>query len=127
MDNGYTTLNIEREYHFYENIGKYAQFKAGWDDWLPGGEDPGDPMNGDYGQYSDNQYLYSSMRRDANKYLHMAGYFASAVVFNHVISALDAGLNIKLHNKNDHLSVFALPSVDINNYPGIFAGVTINF
>ncbi|HDR04564.1 MAG TPA: hypothetical protein ENN84_04890 [Candidatus Marinimicrobia bacterium] len=88
-DNSY---DIVREYHFYENISKYKQFKQGWDDYEQYKNDP------DYAnsikRSSPNQETYAQMRYDANIFLKRSGYFATAILFNHVVAAMDAGLRI---------------------------------
>ncbi len=93
------SYDIVKEYHFYENIGKYKQFKQGWDDYEQYKNDP-DYAN-TINRSSPNQENYSQMRYDANIYLKRSGYFATAVLFNHVVSALDAGFRIHRKGKQD--------------------------
>jgi hypothetical protein len=97
--------DIVKEYHFYENIGKYKQFKQGWDDYEAYKNDP-DYAN-TISRSSPNQENYTQMRYDANIYLKRSGYFASALLFNHVISAMDAGLRI--HRKAGQNDISILP------------------
>lgn len=128
MENGYTDIVAERDYHFYENIGKYSQFKAGWDDWVAGGEDPGDPLNGVYGSYSDNQYAYSSMRANANVFLKAGNYIATAIIFNHLASAIQAGISAgKLNSNGTSLAVHSMPIVTAQGHIGYGAGLTLSF
>ncbi len=76
--------SIDAEYHYYENIGKYKQFKQGWDDY------GADPDFETLRRASPDQEHYSLMRQDANSYLKMAEYMSTAIMFNHLVSAIDA-------------------------------------
>ncbi len=127
--NGYTHITIQKDYHFYENIGKYEQFKAGWDDWTPGGEDPGDPLNGITPKYSDNQYTYSGMRRTANNFYRIGGYFGTALFFNHFISAIDAGFRIKKLHENGEIGckLYTAPMIGSSEAIGFQAGIALSF
>ena len=129
IDDGYYELYILKDYHFYENIGKYQQFKQGWDDWYPGSEDPGDPLNGIDGKYSDNQYEYASMRLAANKLLDYATYTGTAIFLNHFISAMDAGFRIKKHNENQDilLTLHTAPLLQRSGAVGIQTGINVRF
>lgn len=128
MENGYSSVVAERDYHFYENIGKYSQFKAGWDDWVAGGEDPGDPLNGIYGSYSDNQYTYSGMRANANVFLKAGNYIITAVICNHLTSAIQAGIVAgKLNSNGTSLAVHSMPIVTTQGHIGYGAGLTLSF
>jgi len=73
---------------YYENIGKYDQFNIGWDDANEGGT-----------RDSANREAYDFMRADANDHYNSATLFASAVILNHVISALDAAWTTNRYNK----------------------------
>lgn len=100
--------NIEyvelRDWDFYEGIGKYDQFVAGWDDaksnWeiiqkkIKNGEDELIVM-------TPNKQYYLNLRNDSNILYKNAKFAASALLFNHIFSALDALWNA---NKNKELS-----------------------
>jgi len=100
--------NIEyleiRDWDFYEGIGKYDQFVAGWDDassdWkiieknIKDGDDELIVM-------TPNKRHYLDLRNDSNVLYRNAKFAISAIVFNHVFSALDALWN---SNKNKELS-----------------------
>ncbi len=100
--------NIEyvelRDWDFYEGIGKYDQFVAGWDDaksnWkivqkkITDGEDELIVM-------TPNKQHYLQLRNDSNVLYKNAKFAASALLFNHIFSALDALWNA---NKNKELS-----------------------
>jgi hypothetical protein len=66
---------------YYENIGKYDQFNAGWDDSKSGQARQRD---------SERREIYTRMRRDANDQFKTATLGATVVLFNHILSALDA-------------------------------------
>lgn len=129
INDGYTNMAIMKDYHFYENIGKYQQFKQGWDDWYPGSEDSGDPLNGIIGRYSDNQYDYAGMRREANKLLDFGTYFGTAIFLNHFTSAIDAGFRIKKGNENQDIliTLHTEPVIKQNGTSGLQTGLSVTF
>ncbi|MCK4903391.1 MAG: hypothetical protein KAS35_01785 [Candidatus Marinimicrobia bacterium] len=100
--------NIEyvelRDWDFYEGVGKYDQFVAGWDDaksnWeivqkkIKEGEDEVIVM-------TPNKQHYLQLRNDSNVLYKNAKFAVSALLFNHIFSALDALWNA---NKNKELS-----------------------
>ncbi len=81
-------LPERKNQQYYENIGKYDQFNAGWDD--------GEAIRA---RDSENREQYTLMRKDTNDHFKRASNFAAAALFNHVLSALDAGWTAKRHNK----------------------------
>jgi len=92
-----------RDWDFYEGIGKYDQFVAGWDDandWeivyknITGGEDELIVM-------TQHKQHYLELRNDSNVFYKNAKFAASAILFNHIFSALDA---LWSGNKNRELS-----------------------
>ncbi|MCF7832576.1 MAG: hypothetical protein K9N05_03230 [Candidatus Marinimicrobia bacterium] len=129
IQNGCEDLRIQKDYHFYENIGKYQQFKKGWDDWVAGEEVPGDPLNDIYARYSDNQYNYAEMRREANVILDIGTYFATAIFLNHFISAIDAGFRIKKGNENRDIliTLHTTPTISQNGTAGLQTGLSVTF
>ena len=66
---------------YYEMIGKYEQFTGGWGDNL------------------DNRETYLGKRRDSNDLLNNAKYAAMFSLGNHILSAFDAALTVKRHNR----------------------------
>ncbi|RKY55145.1 MAG: hypothetical protein DRP93_03930 [Candidatus Neomarinimicrobiota bacterium] len=129
IENGCTTKSIVKDYHFYENIGKYQQFKQGWDDWYPGSEDLDAPSYGIYASYSPNQFEYSSMRREANKLLDFGTYFGTAIFLNHFMSAIDAGFRIKKGNDNQEIliTLHTAPVIKQNGTSGLQTGLSVIF
>lgn len=81
---------------YYEMIGKYDEFKWGWDDYVPGG--PALTPNRDY---------YETLRHKSNTELKKASTCAMIVMANHVISSLDAAWTI--HRKNLKLKTSLQP------------------
>ena len=101
------SIYTEKDYHFYENIGKYKQFQTGWIDY-------GDSLGYEtLYRSSPLQDKYSDMRFDANQLLKGATYAVSAVMFNHVISAIDAMIRTKKYNNRNNLSfkINAVPMI----------------
>jgi hypothetical protein len=109
-------LPSQKDDDYYEMIGKYDQFSYGWlgnpNDYLPGDYAPNDSLlgyafdkttyhicRGEDATATVNRDKYASMRDDANRLLRRATWGISAALFNHVISAVDAALAAKSHNK----------------------------
>ncbi|MFA5832643.1 MAG: hypothetical protein WDA22_04105 [Bacteroidota bacterium] len=89
-----------REQQYYELIGKYHQFKYGWDKY-PDLNLDGIP-DSDGGRYDDfiPQQLkdYAVERGKANDYYYAASFAVSVLVINHVLSAIDAIISTKSYN-----------------------------
>lgn len=96
-------LSMVKDRHYYENIGKYDQFVGGWSDvstsWFWEEKDVGDsteiviktPM----------KQAYLDDRYKSNQWLSFAKFSISAMMFNHVISGLEAvWANRNIKNKN---------------------------
>ena len=90
-------VTVLRDRDFYENIGKYDQFVGGWTDcydqsnnqqWFEVYKDVGDSVETIITTPSKEDYV--SKRAESNDYLNMAKFAISAMMFNHVISAMDA-------------------------------------
>ena len=91
------SMQVVRDLHFYENIGKYDQFVGGWDDLVDADSSSiwwiKEKQTEDGTEIlimTKNKEKYLDMRYKSNTYLKMATYAVSAVMFNHVISALEA-------------------------------------
>ena len=90
IDSGKISVVTDR--HFYENIGKYDQFVGGWRDarneWYWEEKDVGDSIEILIKTpYKEN---YLGQREDSNQMLTLAKYSITALLFNHVISGLEA-------------------------------------
>lgn len=77
---------------YYEMIGKYHQFYAGWDD------SEGYVYNG--AEISPNRKKYMDMREDSNIQLKNATTMASVAMLNHILSAVNAAWTTYRYNKN---------------------------
>ncbi len=104
-----------REQQYYELIGKYHQFKFGWDRY-PDVDNNGIP-DSDNKQY-DNYFsaeaqvnAYATERAKANDYYYAASFAASVIVINHVLSAIDAYVSTKSFN-NEVSATLGLKPVD---------------
>lgn len=81
-------LPAEKTQQYYEMVGKWRQFRHGWDDY--------DPVK----DTSLNRVAYLEMRDQANKKLESARKWAMISLANHVLSAFDAALSAKRFNKS---------------------------
>jgi hypothetical protein len=84
---------------FYELIGKYQNFQAGWTNLnhVPN-KDPGSPYY--YETYHDLVFTnYSNTRQIANNYYDDATHVSWIVILNHILSAGDAAWSVVTFNK----------------------------
>jgi len=80
---------------YYEMIGKYQQFNAGWSDFT---EDPNNPYT--YGDPLTEKFLYYSEQRGlANDYYNVAKWAVIGIVTNHILSAVEAAFATDAYNK----------------------------
>lgn len=140
-------IQVLKDHNYYENIGKYNHFFAGWmDETEPfddnnsnGVWDPGEPFTDETGDGEfDDKYFYitsnggydvaqnsykdeyTDMRKQANDYKQIASYAISAVMFNHVASAIDAVFTTRAwNNKNTDVNLSARPLYDPENKYGL--------
>ncbi len=93
------SLEVLRDRDFYENVGKYDQFIGGWDDaFIEGSGQDHDfwDTSKDVGDSTEiilmtpNKDKYLDLRLDNNDLLKIGSYAVTAVMFNHVISAIEA-------------------------------------
>ncbi len=82
------TLPSSKTQQYYEMIGKYDQFKAGWDDW----EEGDDPL-------TKHRNYYEGLRNKSNMWYIRASYCTMIVLANHVLSAFDTAWTIRGHNR----------------------------
>lgn len=104
-------LPERKNQQYYENIGKYNQFIIGWQDFregiLPaeGGTftlddyDNGRLNNKDLLTISPQRNAYTELRKDSNDNFKRATTLVTVALFNHLISAVDAGLTTKKLNQ----------------------------
>ncbi len=104
--NGFTHLLPHRpEQQYFELIGKYPQFAAGWDD--AGVMTPERVLSKDVSQrFVD----YSKMRGKANDFYNIASTGAALIVVNHVLSALDAAWSASEYNSRLNVEAHLRPT-----------------
>lgn len=83
------TLPDTKTQQYYEMIGKYDQFKQGWDDWTVDGP-----------ALTPNREYYEGIRHDSNAAFKNASYSVMIAMANHLISAFDAGFSIRKYNRS---------------------------
>jgi len=91
-DTGFTEhLPSTKSQQYYEMIGKYDQFRGGWDDY----------WTGDTATVylTEHRRIYMDMRKKANDYLNNANTMIIVSILNHLISAFDAAISANRHNK----------------------------
>lgn len=96
-------LPSEKTQQYYEMIGKYDEFKWGWDDYVSGGP-----------ELTEHREYYENLRHKSNTELKKASTCAMIVMANHVISSLDAAWTI--HRKNLKLKAFLQPQYKYQAY-----------
>ena len=79
---------------YYELIGKYDQFVFGWKD-----KSSSNPADSAQTVTSKNRFLYEDMRNESNKQLKRASFVLGIVLFNHVVSGIDAAKFAQTHGK----------------------------
>lgn len=72
---------------YYEMIGKYEQFRWGWEDYS------------DITKTSEFRNTYVIMRKDSNDWLKKAKNAAAISIANHILSAFDAAWSVRKYNK----------------------------
>jgi len=80
---------IDKNQQYYEEVGKYDQFRFGWDDW--------NYLTGFFLTANRNSYL--NMRRDSNSLLDKANRFVMFSIANHLLSAFDAAISVRHYNR----------------------------
>jgi hypothetical protein len=109
--NGYFThlLPPHGDQQYYELIGKYPQFRQGWDD-SPYAK--GNTTFTDFMDYSTtNSGYYMNQRGQANSLYSVASTAVGVVLVNHFVSAIEAAIWAHNHNKEiqAHVSMSKLP------------------
>ena len=120
-------LSMVKDRHYYENIGKYDQFVGGWSDvstnWYWEEKDVGDST--EIVIKTPRKQSYLDDRYEANQWLSFAKFSISAMMFNHVISGLEAvwaNRNVKNEENGDKAKKIDLDLgllFDPNNTHGI--------
>jgi len=136
-DDTHFRLDDSNSQHFYEDIGKYDKYIFGWEDWYATyvihnggnalfafqGEDADQKW---VGNYADSTHMaagiydepgcalrdeYITMRQDAEEYYDSADMFTFFIVFNHILSAIDAVRVTRAYNVN---YISKLPPVEVD-------------
>lgn len=100
---------VVRDLEFYENIGKYNQFVSGWIDstgsteWWREDKKIGNNIENIFMTYNKNDYLNKRARH--NELLKFAKYSITAVMFNHLFSAVDAVWEVKKSSSKKKIDV----------------------
>ena len=91
-------IDIIRDHNFYENIGKYDSFFAGWidNDDIEVHEKSTDEL---LAKSPKKWHYRKNMFEKAEEYYDVAGYALSVILTNHVVSMIDALLAAKSYNK----------------------------
>ncbi len=100
------------EQQYYELIGKYNQFKYGWDTYPVEANDMPANDNGDYNSPPQQLLDYAANRGSANDFYSASRLAISIVVVNHLLSAVDAYLSA--HHYNTEISSHM--SMDVQRY-----------
>ncbi|KUG24926.1 hypothetical protein ASZ90_005269 [hydrocarbon metagenome] len=88
-------LPRQGDQQYYEMIGKYQQFNAGWSDFT---EDPNNPYT--YGDpLTERFHYYSEQRGLANDYYNIAKWAVIGIVTNHILSAVEAAFASGTYNR----------------------------
>jgi len=121
-------ISVIRDRDFYENIGKYDQFVGGWDDKYD------NPFDGKGNWYTiqkenvesiiltKNKNYYRDLRHESNQLKHYSRYAVTTIMFNHIISGLDAFI---VSNKKNNFPKIRLNYSRINKW-GV-GGVQITY
>ncbi len=79
---------------YYELISKYYQYGPGWNDFTAQYQ-----LNWDGSGMPDNFILGANMAADFNDSYRLAGNMVSFLILNHIVSAFDAYLTVKIKNR----------------------------
>jgi|TARA_B110000263_G_C15312192_1_gene514255 hypothetical protein len=124
----WNNISVIRNRDFYENIGKYDQFVGGWDDEY---DNPYDNKGNWYTLQkgnvesiilTKNKNYYRNLRYDSNQLKHYSRYAITSMMFNHIISALDAAI---VSNRMNNLPSIRLNYGSINKWA--VGGVQITY
>lgn len=119
-------VEVVRNHEFYENVGKYDQFVAGWSDlygedgsqgWWEKEKTVGDSV--EILVMTDLKNRYLNRREDANSKYRLAKYTITAIMFNHLFSAFDAFIETRRRS----LSPKVESTVGLTFSPASYAGV----
>jgi hypothetical protein len=116
-ESGSHKLPPHGEQQYYELIGKYHQYSAGWNDFTGGGNKE---------QISPNYHYYSDMRGDANSLYSVASTAVVGIYINHFLSALDAVWSTVQHNK-DIAVKFRLENIQFTDHAEFYPVMHLSY
>lgn len=104
---------------YYEVIGKYGKFNAGWKDvnWISGLWETEESAASNY---------YANLRSNSNSEKKLAATSTIIVFTNHILSALDAAWTVNQYNKNFKTRA-KVNYVFINRQPAILACLSVDW
>lgn len=129
----------DKDQQYYEMIGKYNQFGAGWPesgdaiaDYRTNKENSSNNDNWRWETANSYRDTYLNLRKDSNDALDMSKNFTMVVLANHLISALHAGFNVSWHNRKKQErqrieGAFRFEPKRINNEQLTMATLRVNF
>jgi len=117
VETGSHKLPPHGDQQYYELIGKYHQFAAGWNDFTGG-------RNND--QISKNFKDYSVMRGDANNFYSVASTAVIGIYVNHFLSALDGVWSATQFNKDLAVNV-RLENIQLTNRAEFYPVVHLSY
>jgi hypothetical protein len=117
------TLPPHGHQQYYEEIGKYVQYRAGWDDH----SFIADTVIYDPSRVTERNLSYMEKRADANDYLGYASTALGGIILNHLASLLDAALTTRAYNASirAELKGSLLPDPERPLYAAL--GLTLRF
>lgn len=115
------TLPPHGDGQYYEEVGKYTQYRAGWDDH----DAIGDTLAYDNSKVTQRNRDYTLAREQTNTYYDYATAAVGVLLLNHVASMLDALLQARSYNATVRASLHGALTPTDSPYPELT--VRINF
>lgn len=121
-------LPAHGEQQFYELIGKYDQFKFGWDEYIYGWAADGTPNSDDKNYFSIPQQMvsYSANRGKANDFYNTAAIAVGAIVVNHLASSLEAFFSTRSDNEHVVQSEIGFHLDQVGVHHGLATDLTVH-
>lgn len=105
---------------YYEMIGKYPQFAAGWDDFdLNEPYTYGDPLPSNF-------HYYAGERGKANDFYSVAKTMVSITIVNHILSAAEAAWGASRYNKTLDVEV-SLSKLNLGYYSEYYPKISFTY
>ncbi|MBN8588753.1 MAG: hypothetical protein J0L94_10585 [Rhodothermia bacterium] len=110
------------EQQYYELVGKYYQYGPGWPDYN-GADDPDEKVDGKYINAPEQFLAYAKAHGASQALLRKASRISTVIVFNHFVSAFDAGISARLHNRK----IAATPMTMLSEAGEVIPAVSLSF